>query len=183
MDLSFSARLDFEKKMATSALTGQSPLRVEKGTKMTASLTQTSTRIDRIKEYFRRADAGDFAAELFTENFQFYIPKYGLGHGASEFFEMASGMQKNRIRSISHHIDNLIFIEQGNQVAVEGTTEGTGVDGVEWHGGQTPGGRFCSVFAFNADSLIERMHVYLDPDFTSRDKAAFFWPDRSPQQW
>jgi len=66
---------------------------------------------------------------------------------------------------------------------VEGTTEGTDHAGTEWRGGHTAGGRFCSVFSFGADGLIERMYVYLDPDYTGQDTARFVWPARASQQW
>jgi hypothetical protein len=42
-------------------------------------------------------------------------------------------------------------------MAVEGTTEDTGLDNVEWHGGRTPGGRFYTVS--DDQDLIERMQV------------------------
>lgn len=141
------------------------------------------TRIERVKEYFRRSDAGEFAAELFAENFQFYWPKFGVGHGKASFFEMAGGLRGCRVRSASHHVEDFLFIEQGNRMAVEGTTEGTGFDDVQWHGGRTPGGRFCTVFIFNDQDLIVRMHIYLDPDFTGKDQQGFLWPQRSSQQW
>jgi hypothetical protein len=54
------------------------------------------------------------------------------------------------------------------------------VKGVEWYGGKTAGGRFCSVFEFRG-WLIARMHIYLDLDYASRDRDRFLrGPDR---QW
>jgi hypothetical protein len=150
---------------------------------MRIGLNQVSPQIEAVKEYFRRGDAGDFPAELFAQDFQFYFPKFGVGHGAAAFFEMAGGMMNAIVKRAAHHIDDMLFIEQGNRVAVEGTTEGTDVDGVEWHGGRTRGGRFCSIFVFGQNGLIERMHVYLDPDYTGRHKGGFAWPGRSPDQW
>src|SRR5438552_18025281 len=111
-----------------------------------STMKQSSPQIEAVKEYFRRSDAGDFSAELFTHDFQFYCPKYGVGKGAAAFFELASGMMKEVIQRVAHHVDDMLFVEQGNYVVAEGTTEGTGVDGVEWHGGHKRGGRFCSVF-------------------------------------
>lgn len=135
-----------------------------------------------IKEYFRRIDEGDFAAELFTSDFQFYFPKHGIGRGPESFLAMAGGLLGS-LERIAHHAQNFIFIEAGKLVAVEGTTEGVGKNGVEWHGGQTPGGRFCSVFAFDDNGLIERMHIYLDPDYTGADKDRFLWPDAARTSW
>jgi hypothetical protein len=139
----------------------------------------TSRQLRKVKEYYSRVDSGDFPAELFTDNFQFFFPKFGIGRGAAEFFEMADGMMRHRVRKISHHASDMSFVELGNHVLVEGTTEGTGFDGVTWHGGRTPGGRFCSVFVFEDTGLISRMHIYLDPDYTSADKSGFVWPERS----
>ena len=146
-------------------------------------MNESSPQIEAIKEYFRRGDAGDFPSELFARDFQFYFPKYGVGRGADAFLEMAGGMVKAVITRAAHHVGELLFIEQGNFVAVEGTTEGTDVDGVEWHGGRMRGGRFASTFVFDQEGLIERMHVYLDPDYTGKHKGGFVWPGRSAQDW
>jgi len=136
-----------------------------------------------VLEYYRRIDAGDFAAELFSPHFQFYFPKYGVGHGPAQFLEMSGGLMKTTVRQARHHLDQMLIFEQGNKVAVEGTTEGVHLDGTVWHGGRTAGGRFCSIFSFGPDGLIDRMHVYLDPDYTSRDQARFVWAERSSQEW
>lgn len=128
-----------------------------------------------ILEYFRRIDQGDFAAELFTEDFQFYFPKFGIGRGPAAFLEMAGGLVGS-LQRIAHLEDRFEFIEGDQIVALEGMTEGAGADGTEWRGASTPGGRFCSVFAFADDGLIERMHIYLDPDYTGADAPRFLWP-------
>jgi hypothetical protein len=148
-----------------------------------STLQARISQIDAVNEYFRRVDAGEFAAELFTPDFEFYFPKYGLGHGAAEFSALAEGLMTTKLKRASHHLGEFLYIDQDDKLAVEGTTEGMGVDGVEWHGGRTPGGRFCSVFAFNAKGLIERMYIYMDPDYTGRDTEGFIWPRRSSQQW
>ena len=150
---------------------------------MSTNSMNVCSQIAAVKEYFRRGDAGEFATELFAQDFQFYFPKYGVGRGATAFFEMAGGMRSQVVQRAAHHIDELLFIEQGNRVAVEGTTEGTDVHGVDWHGGRTRGGRFCSVFVFGQNGLIERMHVYLDPDYTGRHQDGFVWPERSTNHW
>jgi hypothetical protein len=142
-----------------------------------------TSKVEIVREYYRRSDAGDFPTELFTPDFQFYFPKFGLGHGPAEFFEMAGGLMAKTMKRAAHHRDDLVLIEQGALVAAEGTTEGLGADDVEWCGGKTPGGRFCSVFAFAPNGLISRMHIYLDPDYTSRNLAGFVWPKRDAPQW
>lgn len=136
--------------------------------------------MDSVKDYFRRVDAGDFPVELFTSDFEFYVPKFGRGRGVADFYELARGMQETRVRS-SHHREALQFIDAGDKIVVEGTTEGLGVDNVDWCGGKTPAGRFCSVFEFNDIELIKRMYIYLDPDFGSADKDRFLWPHRQAE--
>lgn len=83
---------------------------------------------------------GRFAAHLFTSDFQFFVPKYGVGLGEEDFREMASSAGA---KQVEHHIADLVYIQSGNMVAVEGSTEGVGIDGIEWNAGHTPGGRFA----------------------------------------
>jgi hypothetical protein len=142
----------------------------------------TTSKIDVVKAYYERIDRGDFPTESFTADFEFYVPKFGIGRGLGSFLELARGVQATRVRS-SHHQETLRFIDGGNMIVVEGTTEGLGRDNVEWCGGKTPGGRFCSVFEFNDADKIKRMYIYLDPDFTSADKERFLWPERTPSEW
>ena len=149
---------------------------------MNTSSPSRSSKTDIGKSYFRRADSGDFPTEYFTADFEFYVPKFGIGRGVSAFLEMARGVQETRVHS-RHHYDSLRFIEAGDILVVEGTTEGLGRDNVAWCGGKTPGGRFCSVFEFDERSLIRRMYIYLDPDFTSADKDRFLWGQRSQIEW
>ena len=43
-----------------------------------------------------------------------------------------------------------------------------------WAGGETSGGRYCSVFKFR-DGRIASVHIYLDPHYTGEDEARFRW--------
>jgi len=70
----------------------------------------------------------------------------------------------------------------GNRVAVEGTTRGRTKSGQKWAGGDTPGGRFSSIFEIK-DGLITRMHVYLDPDYAGAHKEGFLWPESAKRHW
>lgn len=140
------------------------------------------TKIDTIKEYFRRIDLGELAAELFTADFEFFYPKFGVGRGPEEFYELAKALGGAMLRS-AHRQDSFMFVEAGNNVAVEGTTEGTDINNLDWCGGKLRGGRFCSVFVFNGDGLIERMYIYVDPDYTGLDKDRFRWPAASRAAW
>ena len=149
---------------------------------MTASSSGGSSKTEIVTSYFRRVDGGNFPSEYFTADFEFYVPKFGIGRGVNSFFEMARGIQATRVHSRHHH-DSFRFIEAGDKLVVEGTTEGLGRDNVAWCGGKTPGGRFCSVFEFGEHNLIKRMYIYLDPDFASADKDRFVWPERSQVKW
>jgi hypothetical protein len=133
-----------------------------------------------VLNYFDRTDAGQFPADLFTEDFQFFVPKFGVGRGAVDFAEMAA---KANVKRFRHQVEKFLLIEDGNTVAVEGTSEGVTVDGVGWNGGSTPGGRFTTMFSFNSAGLIERMHIYLDPDFAGSHTDGFRWNRGAAQEW
>jgi hypothetical protein len=136
---------------------------------------QDSKNVTTVKEYFRRGDAGRADLfDLFTEDFQFYFPKFGIGRGEAEFTELASKLL-GTLKSISHDIGAMKFFEGPGFVVVEGTTEGEYGDGTRWSGGKTPGGRFCSVYEFREDGLINRVHIYLDPDYAGHDSDRFLW--------
>jgi hypothetical protein len=58
---------------------------------------------------------------------------------------------------------------------VEGTTHGMLADGTEWHAGRgSLGGRFVDVFEIR-DSKIQRLFIYLDPDYADADTARYAW--------
>ena len=137
-------------------------------------------RVALVREYIRRIDRNDFPAEFFAEGFQFYVPKFGIGHGVAEFMEMARGFTA-AYHGVSHVID--LVADCGSVVLLEGRTSGTGADGAGWRGGETPGGRFCSVFEIDASGRIARMHIYLDPDYTSQDRDRFRWDRGAAQRW
>ncbi len=139
-----------------------------------SELDDDSPKIATVKEYFRRGDAGrPDLIEHCTDDFQFFFPKFGVGKGKAEFMEFVTGLVGS-LSSIAHDIDQMNFIESGDSVVVEGLTHGEDRRGGRWEGGKTPGGRFCSVFQFRGD-MIARMHIYLDPDYTSRDQDRFLW--------
>ena len=143
-------------------------------------MTQSSKRnLDAVKSYFQEIDQGRFPQELFTADFEFYFPKFGVGRGAEDFWELATGMFASG-NKVGHVRESFRFIEDGRHVVIEGATYGTNSEGVAWKGGETPGGRFCSTFDFNEQGLIERMYVYIDPDYAGADKARFYWKRANP---
>jgi hypothetical protein len=134
-----------------------------------------------VREYFSRVDAGrEDILELFTEDFEFYFPKFGVWRGKEAFGVLIAGLLTSLDR-IVHPVDQLRMFG-ADSVAVEGLTLGTTKDGTAWHGGVTPGGRFCSIFEFSGE-LISRMFVYTDPDYGSHDAARFLWGRDSVRQW
>jgi len=135
-----------------------------------------------VREYYIRLDSGrNDLLELFSEDAQFYFPKFGIARGKSSFEELISELLIS-VESIEHDIDNFIYISEGPYVVVEGTTSGRMRNGQRWSGGQTPGGRFSSIFEVKND-LITRMHVYLDPDYTGRDTTRFLRNNTSRISW
>jgi ketosteroid isomerase-like protein len=131
-------------------------------------------RISIAQEYFRRADAGRAdIVELMTEDVQLYFPKYGIGHGKKDFVEFATGMG-GVFAEVQHDFRDYHFMSADRHLIVEGTTRGSMKNGKTWTAGKTPGGRFCNVFEFRGD-LISRVHIYLDPDYVSKDQPRFLW--------
>ena len=130
--------------------------------------------IETAKEYFRRVDVGsESLADLFTDDVEVYFPKFGVATGKAAFMELAAGLF-TRISRISHDVDSLLCVANGNDVITEGTSRGATKSGISWAGGSTPGGRFCNVFHFR-DGKIDRVHIHLDPDYGGEDRAGFLW--------
>lgn len=127
-----------------------------------------------VREYYERVDAGRTdIGDLFSEDAEFYFPKFGVGRGKQEIAEFASGLFGS-INRLSHDFEALRVTECQHLVVAEGVTAGETADGYSWSGGTTPGGRFASIFEV-ANGLITRMYVYLDPDYAGVDKARFLW--------
>jgi ketosteroid isomerase-like protein len=132
------------------------------------------------QEFYRRGDAGEPGLEaLFTDTAQVYFPKFGIVTGKHAIHALVNGLM-NVVSSLKHI--ELHYLVAGSSVVVEGTTEGTTHDGGAWRGGETPGGRFCSVFEMDG-GRISRMHVYLDPDYTSADRERFVWGPLDDHRW
>lgn len=133
-------------------------------------------RIEIAAEYFRRVDSGDpKLIDLMTEDVQIYFPKFGVGYGKQAILEFAAGLM-TQIATFTHDIDRMNFIANGAFVVVEGFESGTTKDGRAWPDPNRSEGRFCNVFEFDR-LLIKRVHIYADPDFTSEDRARFYWGD------
>jgi len=118
--------------------------------------------------YFRKVGAGDPSVlDLFTEDLRFFCPKFGVARGKAALVRFAEVMA-GELGRIEHSIDDFHYIECGDFVVVEGREKGVTRKGVSWPDNVVSEGRFCSVFEFRG-ALILRMHIYVDPDFTSSD--------------
>ena len=140
----------------------------------------TAAHLKAAATYFETVDSGRLPNELFAADFEFFFPKYGVGQGSADLQEFAAGLWDAGLK-VTHHRDQLKYIACGQQVIVEGATFGHDKAGVAWDGGKTPGGRFCSVFDFNSAGLIQRMYVYMDPDYTAADKDRLRWNRANPR--
>lgn len=127
-----------------------------------------SKNLETVMKYYALADAtSPDITDLFVEDFEFHFPKFGVGRGKADFYELAQSLWQ-KIQDVHHDIDKFKIIDADDRICVEGTSRGFAQDGGAWQGGETPGGRFCSVFEFEGD-LIKRMFVYLDPDYGGAD--------------
>lgn len=137
-------------------------------------MANVTNNVQVVREYYERGDAGRAdILDLFSDDIEFYFPKFGVGRGKQAFGEFATGLLGS-LKRLSHDFDTLRITECQHLVIVEGTTLGETAEGQVWSGGSTPGGRFASVFELS-DGIITRMYVYLDPDYGSADKARFLW--------
>jgi hypothetical protein len=126
-------------------------------------------RIETVNTYFRKVDTRDpTVLDLFTNDVQIFFPKFGLTHGKAALVRF-SEIMTSQLESIAHDIEAFNYIVSDNFVVVEGTECGVMQSGVHWPDGIVSQGRFCNVFEFDG-ALIRRMHIYVDPDFTSADQ-------------
>jgi ketosteroid isomerase-like protein len=127
-------------------------------------------------EYLKRLDQGKDFFDLFGDDAQVYFPKWGLANGRAEIEQLFSNLA-SALKSIRHDYAYFNYIVQGDQVVVEGTSAGTTADGVEWRAGVTHAGRWCDVFEIR-DFKIQRLFIYLDPDYAGADTARYPWLSR-----
>jgi ketosteroid isomerase-like protein len=124
-------------------------------------------------EYLKRLDQGKDFFELFSEDAQVYFPKWGLANGLEEVRQMFSDLG-SILKSIRHDYAYFNYISQGDLLVVEGTSYGVTADGTEWRAGVTHSGRWCDVFEIR-DFQIQRLFIYLDPDYAGTDTARYPW--------
>ncbi len=131
--------------------------------------------------YFKALDAGGTAADgtglfdLFADDAQAYFPKWGIADGKLEIMEMY-GAVGEILKSIKHHYADFNWVFSGTDMVVcEGTSHGQHRDGA-WTADQPKwgAGRFCDVFEIRGGK-IQRLFIYLDPDYANQDAARYPW--------
>jgi ketosteroid isomerase-like protein len=122
-------------------------------------------------EYLKRLDRGENFFDLFSDDAQVFYPKWGLANGKGEIERLFSDAA-TFLKAIRHDYAYFNYIIQGDHVVVEGTSSGTITDGSQWQAG-----RWCDVFEIR-DFRIQRLFIYLDPDYTGADTARYPWHDK-----
>jgi ketosteroid isomerase-like protein len=144
-----------------------------------AVTTQTMTDEQRKSvalEYLKRLDRGEAFLDLFAQDAQVYFPKWGLANGMEEVQKLFTDLG-SILSGIRHDYAYFNYICQGDLVVVEGTSYGTTANGTEWRAGVTHAGRWCDVFEIR-DFKIQRVFIYLDPDYAGEDTARYPWLNR-----
>lgn len=130
--------------------------------------------IERVKDYFRKGDAGDITiVDMFTDDVELYFPKFGTRTGKRAIADFVQGLMRH-LQSIQHYPDRYTYIASADFLVVEGWESGLSKDGIIWPVPGRSEGRFCNVFRFR-DNLISHIHIYVDPDFLGQDEDRFFW--------
>jgi ketosteroid isomerase-like protein len=124
-------------------------------------------------EYLKRLDRGEDFFDLFADDAQLYFPKCALANGIDEI-KQTYGNVASIVSAVRHDYAYLNFVHSGDTVIVEGTSSGRAADGSEWRAGATHAGRWCDVFEIR-DGKIERLFIYLDPDYADADTARYPW--------
>jgi hypothetical protein len=149
-----------------------------------ALTTQTMTDEQRKSvalEYLKAFDNGGVTSsggsilDLFAEDAQAYFPKWGLANGKAQIGQMFGDLGGN-VKSIVHHYSHFNWIFSGSDLVVcEGTSHGEHKDG-PWRAGvpEWGAGRWCDVFEIR-DWKIQRVFIYLDPDYAGKDTERYPW--------
>jgi ketosteroid isomerase-like protein len=140
--------------------------------------TTTSTMTDEQRksvalEYLKRLDRGDDFFDLFADDAQLYFPKCPIAYGLDEI-KQTFGNVGTIVASVQHDYSYFNYIQSGDTVVVEGTSAGRAADGTPWRAGVSHAGRFCDVFEIR-DGKIQRLFIYLDPDYADADTARYSW--------
>lgn len=123
--------------------------------------------------YFKWMDVGKDFLPLFADDAYVYFPKHAPARGIDEVRALFADIIP-LFTAIVHDNAYFNYIVSGDTVVSEGMTSGTLANGTEWRGGVGLGGRFCNVFEIRG-GLIQRLHIYLDPDYGDADADRYPW--------
>ena len=118
---------------------------------------------------------GGSILELFAEDAQVYFPKWGIAEGKEEIGRLF-GDVGGTLKAIKHDYAAFNWIFSGGDTLVaEGTSYGEHQDG-PWRAGVPDwgAGRWSDVFEIR-DFLIQRVFIYLDPDYAGKDTDRYPW--------
>jgi len=118
---------------------------------------------------------GGSILDLFAEDAQVYFPKWGLATGKDQIGQLFTDVG-GTIKQIEHHYSHFNWVFSGGDTIVcEGTSHGEHRDGT-WRAGvpESGAGRWCDVFEIR-DWKIQRVFIYLDPDYAGQDTARYPW--------
>ena len=175
---------------AVAAVAGIGAAAATTGTAHAALARQTMTDEQRKSvaiEYLKAFDNGGKTSDggsifdLFADDTQVYFPKWGIANGKEELKQMFTDVG-GTLKSIRHNYSDFNFIMTGtDRFVVEGTSYGEHRDG-PWRADQPPwgAGRWCDVFEVR-DFKIQRVFIYLDPDYAGKDTERYPWIKRMQQ--
>lgn len=132
-------------------------------------------------EYLKAFDNGGTTStgasilDLFAEDAQVYFPKWGLATGRDQIGRLFTDVG-GTIKSIRHDYATFNWVFSGcDTIVAEGTSYGEHRDG-PWRAGVPDwgAGRWCDVFEIR-DWLIQRVFIYLDPDYAGKDTTRYPW--------
>jgi ketosteroid isomerase-like protein len=124
-------------------------------------------------DYLKRMDRGDGLLELFDDHAHVYFPKWGLARGRREF-ERLFGDLGSLFRTLVHDTEYYNYFVSGDTVVLEGTTRGKTRREIAWGPSSSYGGRGCAVMEIR-NYKIQRLFIYLDPDYGGEDIARYPW--------
>jgi ketosteroid isomerase-like protein len=132
-------------------------------------------------EYLKAFDNADTTStggsilDLFADDAQVYFPKWGIAEGKDQIGRLFADVG-GTLKSIKHDYAAFNWIFSGGDTLVaEGASHGEHQDG-PWRAGVPDwgAGRWCDVFEIR-DFLIQRVFIYLDPDYAGKDTARYPW--------
>jgi ketosteroid isomerase-like protein len=118
---------------------------------------------------------GDSILDLFADDAQVYFPKWGVANGKEEIGQLFGDVGAT-LKWIRHDYSHFNWVFSGSDVVVaEGTSSGEHQNG-PWRAGVPDwgAGRWCDVFEIR-DFKIQRVFIYLDPDYAGADTERYPW--------